>query len=85
MRIIKLTPLPDWKLKVETDDGQIGLFDVRPYLAYEAFEELKDFAAFKKVTNRGYFVEWECGADLSADTIGARMTVVGDAHTSITA
>ncbi len=84
MRITNLTPLPDWKLKVETDDGQTGVFDVRPYLAYEAFEELKDAAAFTKVANRGYFVEWECGADLSADTIFARMTVVGDAQASVT-
>lgn len=27
---------------------------------------------FTKITNRGYFVEWDCGADLSADTIEAR-------------
>jgi hypothetical protein len=27
-----------------------------------------------KITNGGYFVEWECGADLSADTIEAKMT-----------
>ena len=85
MRIIELTPQADWKLKVVADDGRIGIFDVRPYLEFEAFEELKDISEFKKVKNRGYFVEWESGADLSSDTIDARMKVIGDAHVGNTA
>ncbi len=84
MRIANLTPLPDWKLKVETDDGRSGVFDVRPYLKYEAFQDLKDIVEFKKVANRGYYIEWECGADLSADTVFARMTVADDVDASIT-
>lgn len=80
MRIIELTPQADWKLTVVADDGRIGLFDVRPYLEYEAFEGLTDISVFMKVTNRGYFVEWECGADLSSDTIEARMKVIGNEH-----
>jgi len=27
-----------------------------------------------KISNGGYFVEWQCGADLSADTIEAKMS-----------
>jgi hypothetical protein len=46
-------------------------------LSDEAFEELRDPEEFAKVTNGGYFVEWACGADLSADTIEARWQVVG--------
>jgi hypothetical protein len=30
-----------------------------------------------KVSNGGYFIEWDCGADLSADTIEARWQVTG--------
>ncbi len=52
-------------------------FDVSPYLVYEAFEALRDHSEFMKVANGGYFVEWDCGADLSADTIEARWQVVG--------
>ncbi len=47
----------------------MGKFDVRPYLADEAFEDLRRPSEFEKVFNGGYFVEWECGANLSADTI----------------
>jgi hypothetical protein len=52
----------------------MGIFNVAPYLEYEAFADLKNVDEFMKVFNRGYFVEWECGADLSADTIEVRMS-----------
>jgi len=77
MRVVEVHPLPNWVLSVVSDDGQVGNFDVSPYLKYEAFEPLKDPGEFMKVSNGGYFVEWDCGADLSADTIEARWEVTG--------
>ncbi|MEQ1794119.1 MAG: DUF2442 domain-containing protein [Nitrospira sp.] len=77
MRITELRPQPNWVLSVVSDDGRIGEFDVRPYLELEVFECLRDLSEFQKVANGGYFVEWECGADLSADTIESRWQVVG--------
>ena len=44
-----------------------------------SFEELRNLDEFMMVRNGGYFIEWECGADLSADTIEARWLVVGSA------
>ena len=73
MNIAELTPHSDWKFSVVANDGRTGQFDVRPYLEFEAFQELKDITQFMKIKNSGYFVEWECGADLSADTIEAKM------------
>ena len=75
MRIAELTARADWTFLVVTDDGRRGQFDVRPYLQYEAFEALNDVDDFMRIRNGGYFVEWECGADLSADTIEAKMRV----------
>ena len=72
MRITELQAQPNWVLSVVADDGRIGRFDVSPYLQYEAFEPLRDQNEFMKVINGGYFVEWDCGADVSADTIEAR-------------
>jgi hypothetical protein len=77
MRIRELRVQPNWVLTIIADDGCIGRFDVRPYLRYEAFGILRDQSEFVKVVNGGYFVEWDCGADLSADTIEARWQVVG--------
>jgi hypothetical protein len=67
-------------LSIVADDGRVGSFDVSPYLEYEAFEDLRDQREFMKVINGGYFVEWDCGADLSADTIEAGWQVVGKEH-----
>jgi hypothetical protein len=76
MRITELHVEPNWMLSLVAEDGRIGRFDVSPYLQYEAFRALRDEAEFSKVLNGGYFVEWECGADLSADTIEARWQVL---------
>jgi len=85
MRIAEIRPQPNWVLSIVADDGRVGCFDVRPYLQYEAFEDLRDHSEFMKVVNGGYFVEWDCGADLSADTIEARWRVVSRAAPRTTA
>jgi hypothetical protein len=77
MTIAELTPKPNWVLYIVAADGHTGNFDVSSYLKYEAFEPLWDYNEFLKVFNGGYFVEWDCGADLSADTIEARWKVIG--------
>lgn len=39
------------------------------------FALLKEKSEFERIHNGGYFIEWECGADLSADTIQVRWEV----------
>lgn len=75
MRIANLEAGENWQLLITAEDGRVGLFDVRPFLDGFVFRPLKDLREFRKVSNGGYFVEWECGADLSADTIEARWQV----------
>jgi hypothetical protein len=72
MRITEVHVQSNWVLSLVADDGRVGDFDVSPYLADEAFIALRDENEFSKVINGGYFIEWDCGADLSADTIEAR-------------
>ncbi|MEI8138938.1 MAG: DUF2442 domain-containing protein [bacterium] len=76
MIIAHITPESNWILTVISNDGRIGTFDMRPYLEYEAFEPLRDINEFTKVSNGGYFVEWNCGADLSADTIEMKWQII---------
>ena len=73
IQIQNIIPKQDWTLQVVFVDGTEGIFDVNPYLEYEAFEHLKDIDQFLKIHNGGYFIEWECGADLSSDTLRARL------------
>lgn len=72
MRIAEVTAREDGTLYVISEDGRSGSIDIRPYFESEAFRPLKDWDEFSRIHNRGYFVEWRCGADLSADTIEAR-------------
>jgi hypothetical protein len=83
MKIAQLYIETNWILSVVDQDGRRGRFDVRPYLEDEAFAPLKDPNEFAKVSNGGYFVEWECGADLSADTIEARWSDVTELETTV--
>ncbi|TKB63530.1 MAG: DUF2442 domain-containing protein [Nitrospira sp.] len=85
MRIAELQVRSNRILSIVADDGRVGRFDVSLYLQYEAFEALRDKTEFKKVVNGGYFVERNCGADLSADTIEARWQVVGKVARQTTA
>ena len=85
MRIAELCPQSNGVLFIVADDGRAGSFDVSSYLQYEAFEALRDPREFVKVCNGGYFVEWDCGADLSADTIEMRWQVIDKASTPATA
>ena len=79
MRIAEVRSQPNHILTIVADDGRVGQFNVSPYLKYEAFEDLRRPSEFARVINGGYFVEWACGADVSADTIVARWQVVEDA------
>ena len=80
MRIAELRIQPNWILIVVTEDGRVGHFDVGPCIKDEAFEALQNQSEFAKVSNGGYFIEWDCGADLSADTIEARWRTVGNSN-----
>jgi hypothetical protein len=71
MKIAEVLPRENYILHIVAEDRRVGLFDVGPYLESEAFAPLKDISNFQQVHNGGYFIEWDCGADLSADTIEA--------------
>jgi hypothetical protein len=66
-------------LRILSEDGRTGIFDVRPYMDSEVFRVLRDETAFMQVSNGGYYIEWRCGADLSADTLEACWRLMEDA------
>ncbi len=72
MNIVEVIPQENYMLYIKCEDGMEGLFDVKPYLESEAFAPLKNGNEFEQIKNGRFFVEWGCGADLSADTIQAR-------------
>lgn len=72
MIIAEIVPKDNYMLYVRAEDGEAGMFDVKPFLGSESFAPLKDKGEFERIHNGKYFIEWDCGADLSADTIQAR-------------
>ncbi len=68
-RVVGLVAKDDWTLIVTFSAYVVKRFDVKPLLSCEAFSQLRDLAEFKRVRNGGYYVEWDSGADLSADTL----------------
>ncbi|RJP32220.1 MAG: DUF2442 domain-containing protein [Candidatus Omnitrophota bacterium] len=76
MNIIEIIPRENYVLYIKAENGKEGLFDVKPYLESEAFAPLKNRAEFERIYNGTYFIEWSCGADLSADTIEAKWETV---------
>jgi len=86
MNIVEIIPKENYILYVKTEDGKAGLFNVQPYLKSEVFAPLKDQHEFERIHNGKYFVEWDCGADLSADTIQTRWNAIAeDAQPSVPA
>ena len=76
MNILRLYPEPNWILRIVAEDGRTGTFDVKPYLNLPVFQPLSDETEFRRVSSGRYYVEWACGADLSADTIEAHLVPV---------
>ena len=68
-RVVQLVAQDDWTLTVTFASHDVKRFDVKPLLSREAFAALRDLREFKRVRNGGYYVAWEAGADLSADTL----------------
>jgi hypothetical protein len=81
MTIAHIAMLENGIISITASDGRVGTFDITPYLEFEAFQLLNDPRVFGKARNGGYFIEWDCGADLSADTIEAHWKIV-DAGTN---
>lgn len=81
MNIAEVIPKDNFMLYIKAEDGETGLFDVKPYLESEAFASLKDRNEFERIHNGKYFIEWDCGADLSADTIQARWETIPNENT----
>ena len=76
MTITQVKPQEHYKLYIYSSDGRMGIFDLSPYLESEVFKELKNKDSFRKVNNKKYFIEWDCGADLSADTIECKWKLI---------
>jgi len=59
----------DYTLLLEFDNGEIGIFDMKPYLEKGIFRELKSLTMFRSVRIKLGTVVWANEADLCPDTL----------------
>lgn len=68
-RAIDVKPLKNYILEITFNNGEKKIFDVKPYLEYIQFKELKDDKLFKTVKIAGLSIEWDNGADICPDEL----------------
>jgi hypothetical protein len=75
-RVVKVTPLPQYRLHVEFDDGLTGTVEIFPRLSGPVFELLRDEAVFRLVTidAESGAVCWPNGPDLAPDAMYSRIS-----------
>lgn len=79
------TPLPrptaveaavDYTLKITFNNGEMRLFNVRPYLAYPAFEALKMIGLFMQARVAHNTVIWNEEVDMAPESLYLESTPV---------
>ena len=66
----------DYTLDLKFDDGSNRRFDVKPYLEYGIFNELKDRNYFKKVRVAFGTVQWPNDQDIGPETLYLESTII---------
>jgi hypothetical protein len=74
-RVVRVTPLPNYRLTVEFDDGVSGTVDLSDDLYGEVFEPLRDEVLFCQASADEYgAVTWPNGADIAPDALYVEIT-----------
>lgn len=68
-KAIDVKPLNNYILEIIFENGEKKHFDVKPYLEFKLFNELKNIEEFRKVRVAGLSIEWENGADICPDEL----------------
>ena len=75
-RVVKVSPLPQYRLHVEFDDGVSGTVEIFPRLSGPVFEPLRGETVFRQVTidEDSGAVCWPGGPDLAPDAMYSRLS-----------
>ena len=63
-KAIDVEPRPDYCLLVTFSNNEKRLFDVKPYLNFKPFDELRNTTLFNTVKPAGLSIEWLHGQDI---------------------
>ena len=68
-KAIKVEPRSDYCLLVTFNNNEKRLFDVKPYLDFMPFNELRNASLFNTVKPGGLSIEWLHGQDICPDEL----------------
>lgn len=71
VKVVK--PLSNYCIYVEIENGQKGVFDLKPYLEHGVFRELKDVNYFNQVYILFGAVTWVNEQDIAPETLLANL------------
>jgi len=74
---INVTPQADYCLLVTFSNAEKRVFDVKPYLGFKPFSELKNLTVFNTVKPAGLSIEWIHGQDICPDELYYTSVPVG--------
>lgn len=60
-------PLEEYKLRIRFKNGEVGIFDLSPYLSIGKFAELKDRSLFRSVRVNFDSIEWANQLDIDPE------------------
>ena len=66
---IVVQPIGEYKIKVEFDNGEQGIFDVKPYIHGSWYGKLREKEYFKQARTDGFTVCWPDGQDICPDEL----------------
>lgn len=75
-KVVAVKANDDHSLDLKFDDGSERKFDVRPYLDYGIFKELKNKNYFKRVKIVFGTVQWPNEQDISPETLYLESTII---------
>lgn len=68
-RVVAVWPNPDYTLTLTFGNGEVRIFDVKPYLNIGIFQELQDYRFFNSVRPFLGSIQWKNGQDFCPDTL----------------
>ena len=74
-------PLPDYRIYVEIENKQKGIFDLKPCLDKGVFKELQNIHYFNQVGILFGAVTWPHEQDIAPETLLAEMVLVDECPT----
>lgn len=65
----EVKPIDNYRLMIKFDNGEVKIFDVKPYIKGAWYGELNDKKYFQSVRLDGFTVVWPNGQDLCPDEL----------------